>query len=585
MISRPRSPNHISIAAGALILGLAGLPLEAQRPVPAQRGGAPNANTPQLVVGVLASADPSLGVGAADAIRRRIQSEHSATDLYVVPRPKIDETLRLSGYNPDSVLGTTDLWELARQVRGDYALAGTVERTASGMRTSVRLLTRAGAQIVVEPLATMVGPDFGDIAKQVDHAVSEAVRALAFYHDCNNSARTGDYQKAMAAAQQGLKLRPTSAALNLCVLSILNATQAVPDSIIAVASVVTAVDSESLVAWANLADAYGAKADTARALDAMRVLHRLEPTNVSITLRFIDALVATGQVDSALAELDTALRAGPTNVELLKKRWRVHLRIGRYAEALVSGAALVDVDSSAATADYYESQLFAAKSAHDTVSTHRIAFEAAAHFPRNANFLLVLARDAVDRGAPREALPLVDRVLSIEPANAVAWQYAITARARTDGTDSAVAIARRALAAGVPRDGVGSSLLAVVPPLFDTARNSNKRAAWVALFRAAQAIDSVASSAGSAFYVGVSGFQIATDDIQSLADFSKRRSPTRAERQTACTSAKGLADVITVVNIAMPKGGSIDPATASKILGALPGYSEFASSAKRANCR
>ena len=143
MISRPRSA-----ATTALILGLAGLPLEAQRPVPAQRGGAPNANTPQLVVSVLASADPALGVGAADAIRRRMQSEHSATDLYVVPRPKIDETLRLSGYNPDSVLGTNDLMELARQVRGDYALAGTVERTASGVRTSVRLLTQTGARIV-----------------------------------------------------------------------------------------------------------------------------------------------------------------------------------------------------------------------------------------------------------------------------------------------------------------------------------------------------------------------------------------------------------------------------------------------------
>ena len=580
MISRPRSA-----ATGALILGLAALPLDAQRPVPAQRGGAPNANTPQLVVSVLASADPALGVGAADAIRRRIQSEHSATELYVVPRTMIEQTLRSSGYPPDSVLGPTDLWELARHVRGDYALAGTVERTASGVRTSVRLFTQAGAQIVVEPLATMVGADFGDIAKQVDRAVSEAVRALAFYHDCNNSARTGDYQKAMAAAQQGLRLRPTSAALNLCVLSILNATQAAPDSIIAVASVVTAVDSESVVAWANLVDAYAANGDTARALDAMRTLHRIEPTNVSITLRLVDGRVAAGQFDSALAELETALRAAPGNVELLKKRWLLHLRLGRYTEALVSGAALVDADSSAATVDYYERQLAAAKGANDTISTRRIALEAAARFPRNTNFLLVLARDAVDRGAPREALPLVDRVLSTEPANAVAWQYAITARARADGTDSAVATARRALAAGVPRDAVGGSLLAVIPPLFETARNSNKRADWLAVFRAAEAVDSVAPSAGSAFYVGVSGFQIATDDIQSLADFSKRRSPTRAERQTACALAKGLADVITAVNIAMPKGGSIDPATASKILGALPGYSEFAGSAKRANCR
>lgn len=576
MIPRPRS---------ALILILAGVPLGAQRPVPAQRGGTPNANTPQLVVSILASADPTLGVGSADAIQRRIQSEHSATDLYVVPRPRIEQTLRSSGYNPDSVLGTADLMELVRQLRGDYALAGTVERTSSGVRTSVRLLTQTGAQIIAEPLAPIDGRDFGDIAKQVDRAVSEALRALAFYHDCTTGLRTGDYRQAMAAAQQGLRIRPTSAALNLCVLSILSVTHATPDSIIAVASAVTNVDSASVIAWANLVDAFGAKGDSARALDAARMLHHLQPESVAVTLRLVDREVAAGQFDAALADLDTALAAAPANVELLRKRWLLHLRLGHYAQALASGAALVVADSSAATVDYYERQLAAAKGVHDTVATRRTAVDAAARFPKNANFLLVLARDAVDRGAPREALPLVERVLSIDPANGVAWQYAITASALADGTDSAVVKARRGLAAGVPRDAVGTSLLAVIPPLLSKARTSNARADWESMLRAAQAVDSVAPSAGSAFYVGVSGFQIATDDIQSLVDFSKRRSPTRAERQTACASAKGLADRITVVTIAMPRGGTIDPATASKILGALPGYSEFASSARRANCR
>lgn len=576
MISRSRS---------ALILILAGGSLGAQRPVPAQRGGTPTANTPQLVVSVLASTDPRLGVGSADAIRQRIQSEHSATDLYVVPRPKVDEVLRLSGYNPDSVLGASDLMELVRHVHGDYALAGTVERTASGVRSTVRLLTQTGAQIIAEPLAPIDGRDFGDIAKQVDRAVSEALRALTFYHDCTNGLRTGDYRQAMAAAQQGLRIRPTSAALNLCVLSILSVTRAAPDSIIAVASAVTSVDSASVIAWANLADAFETKGDSARALDAMRMLHRLQPTSVAVTLRLVNLEVGAGQFDAALADLDTALVATPANVELLRKRWLLHLRLGHYAEALVSGAALVVADSSAATVDYYERQLAATTGAHDTVSTRRIALEASARFPRHADFLLVLARDAVDRGAPREALPLVERALSIEPANGVAWRYAITASALSEGTDSAVAKARRARAAGVPADAVGASMLTVITPLISAARSSNARADWEAVLHSAQAVDSVAPSAGSAFYVGVSAFQIATTDIQSLADFAKRRSPTRAERLTACGSITRLEDLISVANIAMPKGGSVNPPVASQVLGALPGYSEFVSSVKRANCR
>src|SRR5262245_61633586 len=128
MISR-RCSLQIAVGAVALTLVLHAPPLAAQRPAPEQRGGQPKADTPQLVVGVLASTDPTLGVAAADAIRRRIQDQHTATDLYVVPKPKLEQTLRSSGYNPDSVLGPPELVALTKQVRGDYALSGTIERT------------------------------------------------------------------------------------------------------------------------------------------------------------------------------------------------------------------------------------------------------------------------------------------------------------------------------------------------------------------------------------------------------------------------------------------------------------------------
>jgi tetratricopeptide (TPR) repeat protein len=365
----------------------------------------------------------------------------------------------------------------------------------------------------------------------------------------------------------------------------LSATRAAPDSIIAVASEITAVDSASVVAWAHLDRAYDQKGDSVRALDAARMLHHLDPANTDVTLGLVDRLVGVGQLESALAVLDTALRDAPANTGLLNKRWLLDLRLGRFAEALVSGAALVAADSSAATEPFGQRQLAAAKAAHDSVSLHRIALEASARFPRNVDFLLVLARDAVDQGAPREALGLVERVLAIEPANSVAWQLAINAHARAYSVDSAVATARRALAAGVPANAVGASLLAIVAPVLSAAQASPTPANWEAVLRAAQAVDTVASSPRSAFYVGVSAFQIAADEIQSLADVAKRPSASRTERQAACGSATRVEDLVRVVTIAMPRGGSVDPAIASKILTALPGYSEFIGTVKQANCR
>jgi tetratricopeptide (TPR) repeat protein len=567
------------------MLVLAVVPLAAQRPAPPQRGGVPRADTPQLVVSVFTSADPALGVSASDAVRRRIQSEHTTTDLYVVPRTTIEQTLRSSGYNPDSALAPSDIMALTKQVRGDYALAGTIERTSAGVRTSVRLLTQRGQEIVAEPLSPIVGADFGDIAKQVDRAVSEAIRALSFYQDCWNAARLGDYPKAMAAAQQGLRLRPTSASLNLCVLSTLNAMQASPDSIAAVASRITSVDSTNVIAWGSLAYARAQMGDTAGALVAAQTLHHLDPANPDGKRSLVFRLVTAGQPEPALALLDTALRDAPTNAELLKLRWQLHFRLGRAMEALASGAALVAVDSSAATEDFYGRQLTMARDARDSVSAHRLAVDASARFPKNVSFLLTLARDAVNQGSSREALALVERALSIEPANGVAWQLAISAHARAGAADSAVATARRALAAGVPVDAVGTYLVAVVSPAFSAAQASGTRADWDAALRVAQVVDSVAPSPRSGFYLGVSAFQVATDEIQSLAEFSKKRAPTRAERATACSAVARVDDLVRVVTIALPRGGSVSPDAAGKIMTALPGYSEFTTSVKRASCR
>jgi hypothetical protein len=226
-----------------------------------------------------------------------------------------------------------------------------------------------------------------------------------------------------------------------------------------------------------------------------------------------------------------------------------------------------------------------ARVAVDTLSAHRLAVDASARFPKNVDFLLLLARDAVNRAAPGDALALVDRALAIDPANRVAWQLAIGAHAKAGAADSSIATARRALAAGVPRDTIGASLIAVVGPALSTAQKSQARADWEAVLRVAQAVDSVASSPRSNYYIGVAAYYIASDEIQSLAELTKRQSPTRAERTTACSAATHIEDLVGVVTISLPRGGSVDPATAGKILATMPGFTEFVTSVKRASCR
>ena len=65
--SRPSAPqpHRGPIEVIALILVLTAVPLAAQRTAPAQRGGVPRADTPQLLIGPFSSSDPALGLQAA----------------------------------------------------------------------------------------------------------------------------------------------------------------------------------------------------------------------------------------------------------------------------------------------------------------------------------------------------------------------------------------------------------------------------------------------------------------------------------------------------------------------------------------
>src|SRR5947208_1810514 len=110
--------------ADALTLGILSAPaaLHAQT----TRGLGPNPDTPRLLVAVFASNDRSSGVQAADAIRSRVQSAANIKQLYVIPKNDITSYLESSGYKADSSLGPTDLKELAKLLRADEVLSGSV---------------------------------------------------------------------------------------------------------------------------------------------------------------------------------------------------------------------------------------------------------------------------------------------------------------------------------------------------------------------------------------------------------------------------------------------------------------------------
>lgn len=576
--------SGLALLAGLSVIVSAASPLCAQRPKPLQQGGTPNPDTPQLIVAVLASADRKLGVDVADEIRRRVQSEHSAKELYAVPKANIDNTLKASGFSTDSVLSALDLMVLSKQVHGDYALDGTATRRGTTVHAETRLLLQTGTQIIAQPLPPVDGKDIGDVARQVDRAVSEAMKAMPAYRQCTNNLRAQKYDAAIAEARKGLAAYSNSLPNRLCILSAYSASNASPDSIIAIATAITVADPSSMIAWANLAQAYGQRKDTANALRASLAMYRLDPSNSAVLMAVVDQLVTGGRAPEAAAILDTAIVVNPTNVNLLRKRWMVQLYAHEYRQALESGEVLVKTDTSAATVEYYQRQLGAAQADSNAAAVQRLAAAAAARFPKELNFQLLAARSAFNAGQHAEALAAARRAQALDPRSTPAWQIAVAVQNQLNQPDSAIATARKAIAAGVPKDTIGASLLAIAGPALAKAQATKARADWQALLEAAETVDAVAPSTQSAFYVGVSAFQIATDVLQDVQQLAKG-SPKKADQQRACAGAKQAEDLLAKTSMAMPKGGSVDKNTAGQILGAVPQLSAFVTSVKKAYCK
>src|SRR5215813_1464001 len=226
--------RHAASAASLLAILVAAPVLAQPRPgqQPAQRGGIPKQDTPYILIPVLQSTDRVLGVTAADEIRSRFQSEHSAQELFVITKTNINNTLEASGYKPDSALNSADVMELAKQLRGEYVLEGKVNKTTgNAVHLEVRLLTKSGQQTLAQPLPAIDGKDVGDAAKQVEKAVSEALKGAPAYKLCRSDYMAQKYDAAIKDAQASIAAYPNSTLARTCLLMVYGQQKPAPDEV------------------------------------------------------------------------------------------------------------------------------------------------------------------------------------------------------------------------------------------------------------------------------------------------------------------------------------------------------------------
>ena len=572
-----KAPHRSLVTAAGLaaLFAVAAVPAVAS----AQRQLAPGPDTKKVLVTTFRG-DVAGGVRLADEVRNRVSSDFSIRTLMPTSKKDINNTLEQSGYRPDSALSPNDIKELAKLVRADEVIDGTVTKTASGYRVNARLFVSRDAALS-QPLLSTESSNLGDVAKQIVKEYDAARKQLVANQECENAIRDRKPDLAVAAARKAITAYPKATISRLCLASAYqswkttaDSTKPWADSVISVTREVIALDPRSKIAFTLAYDAYKAKNDTANSLQALVGMMNSDPTNTTLRESVIVELVQSGQAGIAVPTAKQLATDNPGDPQYARTYWLVLRAARNFKESVPAGVAYVSLDSAASDSTYFFRQINDLASDSAYARAAEFASAGAAKFPRSATLLVLKAQNERKAGQLPAAKASLERALQVDPK--VNGANLLLAQIASDLNDPAAAIT--AVKADVANDPTNKErdagfLLGLGQTAYKAGVASKKPEDFQTAVSLLKASDEIHPSPSAAFLTAVSGF--------SLVQFYG----TQLQSTKTCADAKAGQDALLLVSTYMPRGGSINADAAKQILGAMPQYQAFFDGSAKKYCK
>ncbi len=568
------------VSLGLAIVSVAPSVSAAQYGFNPNRQQGPDRNTPHLLVGTCHAKPASLGVTAAAALRERIQSENNVRDLYVIPNKTVNEALVASGYAPDSALSEQDLGALGKIVRADEILDCDAALTPAGVRVGARLML-ASDITQAQPLPDVDAKDPSGAAEAVERNLTSARKQIPGNEKCKNDLRDGKPQNAVADALDAIKQYPQATLARLCLATAYGPDflKYPPDSALAVTNDILRIDPDNLFALGLAVGGYNAKGNQDSVIATMLRMYKLEPQDQSLANRIIELLGASDPA-KALPILEDMLKQNPGDPHMLEQKWKLLAAVGNLKEALATGEMMARVDSTLADSNYFHRQIAMATTDSNWAKVAEYAGAAEKKFPRNPQFPFLQGVALRNTNQLPAAAAAFRRALDADPKDSTARLYLGQTFSDLHQTDSVVAIADAAIAAGGSKATWGPMLIAPAQDAFTVAQGDSTHALenFEKAYRYAMHADSVAPSKYTKFFAAVSAFQIGTDAYTKAAALQKTP-------EKACPLARQADDLFTNAQLFLPEGGAVSPETASRILQYLPQLSDATTKMVKAFCK
>jgi tetratricopeptide (TPR) repeat protein len=540
-----------------------------------------NPNAPMLVVVTFKSNDKKTGVDFAETVRDRITGDVSYRDLQVQSKQNIDATLQASGYDLTAALTEGDANLLAKQLRADEYIEGSINKNAAGNGyVSEAWLVLTYDQNMVQPLGTFEGAKVADVASQISKSYQAAHKVYDEVAKCRSARRESKFADAMSAATSGIGRYPKSTLLRICEMATMSDQKRPPAEVLKIAQEILAIDPKSKMALEAEIDAYDKLGDKDKKIATLSNLLAADPTNAKLQQTVVYELAASGKYEIAIKIIKKAYEENPGDPSITKLYWQLLYAVKDYKTMGDIGAEMVKMDTSFADTTYFDRTIDAYRSDSAWAKAAETAARATQKYPRRADYWVQRGQMEMKGGQVKQAIVSLKRALDVDPKTAGARMLIITSLVDAAEYDSAIVAIHQAVKAGEDANTLGTIAVTVGNRWFKYVNDTTNKVKTIPNFQKVIGYvtygDSISTDRvtknGAKFLMGVSHYFIATLMFPDVV------------AQKSCDGAKQLQDVLVNSQLELPVGGATNPDLVKQLMPAVAQMSTSAEQAVKIYC-
>ena len=363
-----------------------------------------------------ASADSAGSIALADAVRDRITGL-AKNKVLVVPKAKLCEALKASGFPCDGLLDDQQAKQLARFLQVHAYMTGTYAKKGTTPEADVHVVDIASSGMAGAFKVSDANPGTtAALAEMIAQKTAAIVRISEPIRNCKEERGQQRFARARAEANKALAQDSNSTGAWLCIATIFEAQRMPIDSVIHASQNALRGDSCNATAWENIARGYQQKGDTAKMVDSFISQLCAEPRNVGKYLGIAQLLRQQKNFPKAIEVLDRGLAVMPGEQQLLDLKLTICNESGDFkCSARVFLEKLNHDTTLASDTTFLKPGIGAAQQATDTAAI--LAFTAAAtrHYPNNLSFTKARAGAFEMAGSTDSALFYYKKALAADP--------------------------------------------------------------------------------------------------------------------------------------------------------------------------